>query len=628
LNVDAIQNPPILPPGTPGEGDSEAGPSKDPIVSVGEQAHAKTIVCDIHLTVSTRQNPDTPPHSQKPPKSRIRQAYSKRHQNNTHDDDMGALPKSAFVPPHLRKSATSGTASANAGTSGSVVKGAPPSPPPSQEPTPPKLNPAEPTTQELVSQEPKADPAESHQDTTWNGAVALDKPKPEAPPALRRENPRWPQTRGPRRTVWPKQRDMKPASTESSGDDDGGVTFRSNSNGDPFYDVKKLTDWNGDWLPPPEQWSARKGHTHRHFGQDIERWMNGHPDECLQEMDKTGPSFVEDGTCKEIVPKYWIVSSIEQGSLDQFWKLMPAKAPAALSAVSARPPFWERYEDGAFIESLIVPDAKVDPADLSNHFQGADLMASAEVRIDSIIQHRINAHKKSLAKQRRPIKETVPTESQLPDRHLIPTSNVFFRPVQPADVGGIAAVYNYYVEETIYANEFDPRTYQHIADRIDVIIKAGLPFLVAVSRDVTNKDSQVVGFACLDDYCDQFSMYRYTFELELYVHPGYVRQNIGSCLLDRLLEMSNTSYNARGGYEWINDSDYLKTGPSRVIKTIMLTVFKENGDNDENEYDFLKKFKFIRTGHIPNMGYKLGKAVDVVLYRHVTSEPIHPHVRP
>jgi GNAT superfamily N-acetyltransferase len=140
--------------------------------------------------------------------------------------------------------------------------------------------------------------------------------------------------------------------------------------------------------------------------------------------------------------------------------------------------------------------------------------------------------------------------------------------------------------------------------------------------------NKIVGFTSLDDYVDQSSMYRYTFELELYVHPGFVRQKIGSCLLDRLLEMVNTSYNARGGYEWINDGNYLKTGPSRVIKTIMLTVMKENGDTGEGDYDFLKRFKFIRTGHIPSIGYKMGKVVDNILYRHTTSEPINPHVRP
>ncbi|KAF1914697.1 hypothetical protein BDU57DRAFT_301561 [Ampelomyces quisqualis] len=636
LDLSALPDPPVCPPILPGEGGDSAGPNKDPMVRVDPQARAKAIACDITSTAPVKINLKTPNHSHKTHKPRKLQDHSKKHLNNPHGINMGALPKSAFVPPHMRKSTTTGTASAfvpphmrktittgtasaSAGASGSAINGTPPSPP--------------------TTLEPKVDATGSHQVTTWGGPSAWAEPKPEAPAAPRRENPRWPRTRGPpKKTVWPKQREMRPVPTASS-QSDGGVSCKSNSHGDSCYDVKKLTDWNGKWLPPPEEWSARKGHTNRHFGQDIERWMNGHPEECRRKMDTTSPSFCKDGTCKELVPKNWIVSNIEQGSLNQFWKLMPSREPAALSDISDRPPFWERYEEtkgtGAFIEALTVPDALVDPTDLANHFQGADVMASAEVRLESIMRHRRNSHKRLLAKQRRPIKEVVPTAPQLPDRRLIPKSNVYFRPVHPADVEGISAIYNYYVEETIYANEFDARTCQHILDRIDVVIKAGLPFLVAVSRDSIKKDEQgfikqkVVGFASLDDYCDQSSMYRYTFELELYVHPGYLRQNIASCLLDRLLEMANTSYNARGGYEYINDGEYLKTGPSRVIKTIMLTVLKENGDTEENdEYKFLKKFKFIRTGHIPTIGYKLGKVVDAVLYRHTTSELIHPHVRP
>jgi hypothetical protein len=123
-------------------------------------------------------------------------------------------------------------------------------------------------------------------------------------------------------------------------------------------------------------------------------------------------------------------------------------------------------------------------------------------------------------------------------------------------------------------------------------------------------------------------MYRYTFELEIYVHPGYLCQNIASCLLDRLLEMANTGYNACGGYDYRNDFEYLKTGPSRVIKIIMLTVHKEHDEKHEKTTDYLKRFKFIRSGHIPQIGFKLGKTVDAHFYRHVTTETIEASGRP
>src|SRR5690348_6513952 len=125
-------------------------------------------------------------------------------------------------------------------------------------------------------------------------------------------------------------------------------------------------------------------------------------------------------------------------------------------------------------------------------------------------------------------------------------------------------IYNHYVENSIYANEFDGRTESQICERINVITAQGLPYLVAIAKsNHINKrqghiSEKIVGYINLDDYCDQSSMYRYTFEMELFVHPGYTHKHIAKCLLDRLLEMSNTGYNARGGYEYVNEYDYLK----------------------------------------------------------------------
>jgi len=175
---------------------------------------------------------------------------------------------------------------------------------------------------------------------------------------------------------------------------------------------------------------------------------------------------------------------------------------------------------------------------------------------------------------------------------------------------------------------------QQIGNRIDEITRNGLPYLVAVARGNQPRGPQgyvsekIVGYISLDDYCDQSSMYRYTFELELYVHPGFLSQNIASCLLDRLLEMVNTGYNACGGYEYQNDSQYLKTGPRRVVKTIILTVLKEHGEDNEKASTFLKKFGFHCAGHIKQVGFKLGKVVDAFHYRHTTTEVIDPKSRP
>jgi hypothetical protein len=175
---------------------------------------------------------------------------------------------------------------------------------------------------------------------------------------------------------------------------------------------------------------------------------------------------------------------------------------------------------------------------------------------------------------------------------------------------------------------------QNMQGRINEVVEAGLPFLVAIAKGNQRKGQQgyvserIVGYVQLDDYVDQSSMYRYTFEMELYVHPGFVCHKIAQCLLDRVLEMCNTGYNARGGYEYRNEYEYLKTGLSRVIKTIILNVHIENGEMDTKAYEYLKQFKFYRAGHLPEIGFKHGKVVDKFLFRHTTTENIDPNGRP
>ena len=172
--------------------------------------------------------------------------------------------------------------------------------------------------------------------------------------------------------------------------------------------------------------------------------------------------------------------------------------------------------------------------------------------------------------------------------------------------------------------------------RISDITTAGLPYLVAIDRGnrskLTNQyvNERIVGYIKLEDYCGQSTLFRYTFEMELFVHPGFLNKGIGKCLMDRILEMVDTSYHARGGYQYINDYEYLKAGPSRVIKTILLNVHHENSDEMENGWQskFLNTFRFSRSGRLRKVGYKLDKVVDVSTYAHHTKEDIDANGRP
>lgn len=231
---------------------------------------------------------------------------------------------------------------------------------------------------------------------------------------------------------------MKAASNEDVSD--GAIPRRFDGNGDPGYDVKKLMDWNGDWLPPPEQWLARKGLLNQDLGQSIELWMENHDDDCTKDIE-LGPGLNE-GEHKELVPRYWIYTRIEHDSLEDFWRQFPGRAPASVGDldVEAESPFWDRYVDSTsrYLNPLAVPDARVDDADPQNHMIGFDCLISIDEKLRLMKEIRAKSRAAAMAKRKRPLRETAPVQLPLEDRRISPKSNIYLRPVQPVDVKQIA----------------------------------------------------------------------------------------------------------------------------------------------------------------------------------------------
>ncbi|KAF2624839.1 hypothetical protein BU25DRAFT_125193 [Macroventuria anomochaeta] len=554
-----------------------------------------------------------------------------------------------YLPPHLRKRAAAPAVAKTEVRLGDFIGiGSPPASVKSQVEKPVQSQASPDNRHEIVTQEhtPPSPPTTVEEPSKpaggWNGC---DNPVPEQPPAPTRRNgnPCWPRAPKPpkERHVWPKQSEI-PRELSTGSQSDGGVTFKSDSEGDPSYDVKKLMDWNGDWLPPPEEWAARKGFTHRHFGQVIEQWANEHSRNCTKLMDIDSPVFsgVEkaDGGWlnKDLVPRYWLHDLIDEAAPRKFWEELPQRAPATLSDVDIMedPPYWERWEDdhpdSCFMTSLVVPEAKIDPKDSDNELESPFAMLCTTERLARIKEIKDSKARRAHARRNKPIPTSAHEGPQWPDRRLQPKANIYLRPIQPADVCGVMTIYNHYVNHTVHAHELEERTEENIRCRIDDTIKVGLPFLVAVAKRNQRRGPQgyvtetIVGFVHLDDYVDQTSMYRYTFELELYVHPGYIRQGIGKCLLDRMMYIANTGYNIKGGYEWVNEFEYLKNGKSRVVKTILATLHYERGDDVEWATSYLGDFGFKKAGRFAQIGHKGGKVVDKVMFQLQTTEVVDP----
>lgn len=250
--------------------------------------------------------------------------------------------------------------------------------------------------------------------------------------------------RGPKpykKNVWVKARDIKPLPSESS---DGGVQCVSDSHGDPDYDVKKLLDWEGNWMPAPPDWAQRKGFSSRHFGQVIEKWINGHSKQCTIPIDIDMMPVFNTGE-NDIAPRYWVDGKVEGMNLRDFWNEMPERAPDVLSGIDITefPPWWDRFEEEGVscVVPLIVPEANVDMDNPDNFAPRVGLlaaMASAAEKMEAIKNDRIQKERKRRARQNRPVVEPTMPVQEAEDHRLCPTINMYIRPVQPIDVSGIA----------------------------------------------------------------------------------------------------------------------------------------------------------------------------------------------
>ncbi|KAJ4376762.1 hypothetical protein N0V86_006879 [Didymella sp. IMI 355093] len=560
---------------------------------------------------------------------------------------MTTKPVGASVPPHLRNKRPAAPAEPKTdvrlGDLGDII-GISATPPDSVKSQSGKSAPS-PVSPGAANAKTYTPPSPPKTEEALKGTLAWDDPKPieaRGPPKCN-NNPRWPRApKAPKeKHVWPKAREI-PRELSAGSQSDGGVTFKSDSDGDPSYDVKKLMDWSGHWLPAPEDWTARKGFTSRHFGQVIEQWANEHSRSCTRTMDIDSPDFLgiqnQDGQWinKDLVPRYWLHEMIDNSPPREFWKQAPHRAPAPMSDIDIMesPPYWERWNDGqpddCFIVTLVVPEARIDQDDKDNELESPYAMLCVEERIARIAAIHTERARRQHAKRNRPVIAAKDEGSSAPDRQMRPTANIYLRPVGPADIPGIMQIYNHYVKDTVHASELEEQTQAQIRVWIDGIVQAGLPCLVAVSKHNQRKAHQgyvteaIVGFAYLSELADSSGMYRFSFELEVYVHPGWIHKGIGRCLLDQMMYMSNTGYHRRGGYEYISESEYLKNGHSRTIKTILANVHYERGEDVEWATSYLGDFGFKRAGRFSQIGHKAGKVVDKLVFQLHTTEIIDP----
>lgn len=182
--------------------------------------------------------------------------------------------------------------------------------------------------------------------------------------------------------------------------------------------------------------------------------MNGHAKECEKALNIDSPSYrgqktakgdetewvLVDGVCKELAPRYWTSVQAEGKPVREFWKDFHYRAPRALTDVdiSATVPWWEQYEDktSSFLNAPVAPETRIDQTDIDNRTHPL-VLASASDRVQDMLERKAHNYRRTLARRNRPLPEPLFLIPQVEDRRIRPTTNVYIRPIAPADIRGI-----------------------------------------------------------------------------------------------------------------------------------------------------------------------------------------------
>ncbi|MCH5275840.1 MAG: N-acetyltransferase [Lachnospiraceae bacterium] len=155
---------------------------------------------------------------------------------------------------------------------------------------------------------------------------------------------------------------------------------------------------------------------------------------------------------------------------------------------------------------------------------------------------------------------------------------MLIRPATSADVKDILEVYAPYIKNTVITFETEVPSIEEFTARIEKI-KSKYPYLVC------EMDGKVIGYAYAAKYRER-AAYKYSVEISIYVDMNHQHEGIGRALYTNLFEALK-SYDCYTAYACI-------TLPN------------------EKSIGLHKAFGFYEIGTCHNVGYKMGRWIDVI----------------
>ncbi|MFF1946052.1 GNAT family N-acetyltransferase [Rhodococcus qingshengii] len=163
-------------------------------------------------------------------------------------------------------------------------------------------------------------------------------------------------------------------------------------------------------------------------------------------------------------------------------------------------------------------------------------------------------------------------------------SPVTIRPAWPADLAGVAEIFDYYVTSTSVTLETLPPDRKAWGKRYWTLAEQGLPFLVA------EVDGRIGGYGYCAPWRKQ-SSYRYCVEDTIYLAQWATGRGIGGTLLDRMLTECE----------------------QRDIREVIAVVTTNSNEPEPTSWHLHRSRGFDVVGQLNRVGFKYANAVDTIL---------------
>lgn len=152
-----------------------------------------------------------------------------------------------------------------------------------------------------------------------------------------------------------------------------------------------------------------------------------------------------------------------------------------------------------------------------------------------------------------------------------------------SDLKQVCEIYAHYVKNTTASLEEKAPNHDEMVELYSFILGKNLPFVVA------KYDNKVIGFCYAQPYRKR-SAYRYTVEESTYVHKDYLRNGVGTDLLETVMQKCK------------------EIGFKQIIANVVYF-------GNEESVEFHESMGFVERGRLLKVGYKFSQWLDTVLFQ-------------